>query len=153
MIADALGVTKAAIYHQFKTKDEIVVAAAEADLARLEHILDAAEAQPDRAQALDLLLVRLVDLAVDHRRMVSIIHRDPVMVRLIEEHLPFRALMDRLYRLLLGDDPAADARMGAAVITAAIGNAAASPLVDDLDDETLRSNLLDLARRFLDLPT
>src|SRR5262245_61648465 len=29
MIADALGVTKAAVYHQFKTKEEIVVAAAQ----------------------------------------------------------------------------------------------------------------------------
>ena len=29
MIADELGVTKAAVYHQYKTKDEIVLAAAE----------------------------------------------------------------------------------------------------------------------------
>ena len=29
MIADAVGVTKAAVYHQFKTKDEIVLAVAE----------------------------------------------------------------------------------------------------------------------------
>ncbi len=36
MIADAIGVTKAAVYHQFKTKEEIVVAAVEVELARLE---------------------------------------------------------------------------------------------------------------------
>ena len=36
MIADAIGVTKAAVYHQFKTKDEIVVAVAEVDLLKLE---------------------------------------------------------------------------------------------------------------------
>jgi AcrR family transcriptional regulator len=153
MIADALGVTKAAIYHQFRTKDEIVIAAAEADLARLAGILDAADAQPDREQARGVLLVQLIDLAVDHRRMVSIIHRDPVMIRLINEHEPFRRLMDRLFRLLVGDDPSADLRVPAAVITVALANAAASPLVDELDDDTLRSNLLDLARRFLDLPT
>ena len=29
MIADAIGVTKAALFYQFKTKDEIVLAAAE----------------------------------------------------------------------------------------------------------------------------
>ena len=29
MIADAIGVTKAAVYHQFKTKDEIIIAVAE----------------------------------------------------------------------------------------------------------------------------
>jgi AcrR family transcriptional regulator len=44
MIADALGVTKGAIYHQFKTKDEIIIAVAEMELARLEDALEAAEA-------------------------------------------------------------------------------------------------------------
>jgi hypothetical protein len=39
----------------------------------------------------------------------------------------------------------------AAMLAAAIGGAG-SPLVGDLDDETLRANLLDLARRFLHLP-
>ena len=56
MIADALGVTKAAVYHQFKTKDEIVLAAAEAELAKLEAALDAAEAEPDPRAARDVVL-------------------------------------------------------------------------------------------------
>ena len=51
MIADSLGVTKAAVYHQYRTKDEIVIAAAELDLARLEEALDAAEAQEGGPQA------------------------------------------------------------------------------------------------------
>jgi len=34
MIADAIGVTKAAVYHHFNTKEEIVIAAAEDELAR-----------------------------------------------------------------------------------------------------------------------
>ena len=36
MIADAIGVTKAAVYHQYNTKDEIVLAAAEAELDEVE---------------------------------------------------------------------------------------------------------------------
>ena len=50
MIADAIGVTKAAIYHQFKTKDEIVLAAVEVELVKLEAALDAAEAERDPAR-------------------------------------------------------------------------------------------------------
>ncbi len=153
MIAEALGVTKAAIYYQYKTKDEIVIAAAEANLAKLEQVLDAAEAEAGRPEALDLLLVRLVDLAVDQRRIVNIIQGDPVMIRLIAEHEPFRQLMDRLHRLLVGDDPHPDLRVPAAMLSAAIGSAATHPLVADLDDETLRAQLLDLARPFLHLPT
>ena len=54
MIAGAMGVTKAAVYHQFKTKDEIVIAVTEMQLARLEQLLQDAEAAEDRPQARDL---------------------------------------------------------------------------------------------------
>jgi AcrR family transcriptional regulator len=149
MIADAIGVTKAAVYHQFKTKDEIVLAAAERDMARLEAVLDAAEAEEGRPEALDVLLTQLIDLAVEHRRMVTLLHGDPVMVRLLVEHEPFRVLMERLDHILVGDNPSADVRVPAAMLSAAIGGAVMHPLVVDLDDETLRANILDLARRFL----
>ena len=152
MIANAIGVTKAAVYHQFRTKDEIVLAAAEAGMDRLEATLEAAEAE-EGPEVLDVLLGRLIDLAVDHRRMVGILQGDPVMVRLLVEHEPFRLLMQRLDRLLVGDDPTVDRRVPAAMLTAAIGGAVLHPLVADLDDDALRSNLLELTRRFLQLPT
>ncbi len=50
MIADRIGVTKAAVYHQFHTKEAIVLAAAEAELAKLEVVVAAAEAEPDRGR-------------------------------------------------------------------------------------------------------
>ena len=40
MIADALGVTKAAVYHKFKAKDDIVLAVTEAELSKLEDAAD-----------------------------------------------------------------------------------------------------------------
>ncbi len=45
MIADVVGVTKAAVYHQFKTKNEIVIALTERELAGLEDVLAAAETE------------------------------------------------------------------------------------------------------------
>jgi AcrR family transcriptional regulator len=152
MIADAIGVTKAAVYHQFRTKDEIVIAAAEADMARLEAAIEEAEAEERHPEAVQVLLTELIDLAVDHRRMVTMLQNDPVMVRLLNEHEPFRRLMDRLHDVLVGDESRADMRIPLAMLSAAIGGAVLHPLVADVDDETLRSNLLDLARRFLDLP-
>src|SRR5690242_36295 len=80
MIADALGVTKAAVYHQFRTKDEIVIAVVEADMAHLTEALDAAEAEADRPDAVNLLLARLIDLAVEHRHMVPMLQSDPVVM-------------------------------------------------------------------------
>jgi AcrR family transcriptional regulator len=152
MIADAIGVTKAAVYHQFKTKDEIVLAAAEAELANLDAAITAAEAEPDRDRARDVLVDRIVDLAVERRRMESTLLGDPVIVRFFARHEPYRRVMGRLYRLLMGDDAGPDARVPAAMLTAAIGGAVMHPIVADLDDETLRAQLRHLARRFLDLP-
>jgi AcrR family transcriptional regulator len=152
MIADAIGVTKAAIYHQFKTKDEIVLAAAEVVLARMEAAVDAAEAEESRSRAREVLITELIDLAVERRRVASILQRDPVMVRFLEKHEPFVRVMERLYRLLMGDHAVAEARVAAAMLTAAIAGAVIHPLVLNLDDETLRSELLHLALRLFQLP-
>jgi AcrR family transcriptional regulator len=152
MIADAIGVTKAAVYHQFKAKEEIVIVAAEAELARLSAAMDAAEAEAGPARAREALLTRIIDLAVERRRMESTLVGDPVLVRFFAHHEPFRQVMERLYRLLIGEGAGPEARMSAVMLTAAIGGAVMHPLAADLDDDTLRSQLLHLARRFLALP-
>jgi hypothetical protein len=59
-------------------------------------------------------------------------------------------VMRRMYRILAGSDP--DARVSAAMLTAAIGGAVMHPIVAELDDDALREQLLRLARRFLELP-
>jgi AcrR family transcriptional regulator len=152
MIAKAIGVTKAAVYHQFPTKDEIVLAAAEAELARLAAVLDTAEAEPSPERAREVLVTGIVDLAVDGRRTIGPILSDPVIVGFFPEHEPFRQIMQRLSRLLVGDDPAAEARVSTAMLTAAISGAVVHPLVAELDDATLRAQLRVLARRLFDLP-
>ena len=152
MIADAIGVTKAAVYHQFNTKEEIVIAAARVELAKVEAAVEAAEAEPTHARARDVLITHIVDLAVERRRMEGTLIGDPVIVRFFAHHEPFLQLMDRLYRLLMGEDAGPDGRVPAAMLSAAIGGAVMHPLVADLDDGALRSQLLLLARRFLDLP-
>jgi AcrR family transcriptional regulator len=152
MIADAIGVTKAAVYYQFNSKEEIVIAAAEDELARLEAAMDAAEAAPGPEGVREALLLRIVDLAVTRRRMESTLAGDPVLVRFFATHEPFRQVMARLYRLLMGQEAGAETRTRAAMLIAAIGGAVMHPLVADIDDDTLRAQLLHLARRFLDLP-
>jgi AcrR family transcriptional regulator len=152
MIADEIGVTKAAVYHQYKTKDEIVLAAAEAELARLQAVIDGAEAEPSRKRARDALVTGIVDLAVDRRRTTSTILSDPVIVGFFAEHETFRDVMVRLRRLLIGDDAGPEARVRTAMLIAAISGAVMHPFVVDLDDDMLRAELLRLARRFLGQP-
>jgi AcrR family transcriptional regulator len=151
MIADAIGVTKAAVYHQFQTKEAIVVAAVEVELGRLQAALDAAEAPGHGGDALTALLATVIDLAVQRRRMVSTLQHDPVIVRLLADHEVLQRYMDRLLAALLrgASDPASRVRV--AMVASAIGAAVTHPLVGDLDDDTLRRELLHFSRRFLDV--
>lgn len=155
MIGDVIGVTKAAVYHQFRTKEEIVLAVAEHELTGLEEAVTVAEAAPP-AEARAALLHSVIDLAVDRRRWVGALQNDPVMIRLLGSHEPLVALMTRVYALLLGDDPATSDRVRIAIVSGAIGAAVVNPLVADLDDETLRSELLAVTDRlfaaFADIP-
>src|SRR5262245_55108711 len=151
MIADEIGVTKAAVYHQYPTKDEIVLAAAEAELARLAAVIGAAEAAASPQQARDALVAGMVDRAVESRRTMGTVLGDPVIVGFFAHHEAFRGVMHRLTRLLIGDDRGPEARVRTAMLVAAISGAATHPFVVDLDDDVLRGELLRLARRFLGL--
>jgi AcrR family transcriptional regulator len=151
MIADHIGVTKAAVYHQYNTKDEIILAAAETELARLEAVVAAAETERSRTRARDVLLTGMIDLAVESRRTVSTILTDPVIGAFFADHETFRDVMHRLRRILLGDDHGPEARVRVAMLIASTSGAVMHPFVADLDDDTLRAELLRLARRFLGL--
>jgi AcrR family transcriptional regulator len=152
MIADAVGVTKAAVYHKFKTKEEIVIAVAEMELATLEDALEAAEAQADGVGARKVLLTEVVGMAVERRRWVMALQNDPVMVRVLGEHKPLRDLITRLYAILLDESDDTEARISAALFSGAIAGTVINPLVDDIDDGTLRSVLIQLTARMLKLP-
>jgi AcrR family transcriptional regulator len=130
MIADAIGVTKAAVYHQFKSKDDAVLA----------------------VTATELGLERVVDIAVERRHIASGLQLDPVVVRVLADHEPFVRFVERLYRVLLGEGTGVDDRVNAAIMSGALSAAVMHPLVEDIDDETLKSRVLAVTRRILDLP-
>jgi hypothetical protein len=90
-------------------------------------------------------------MAVERRRAASTLQFDPVVIRLLAGQEQFQRFLARLYGVLLGDADD-DARVSAAMLSGAIGTAVAHPLVKDIDDDTLRSELTHLTRRILALP-
>ena len=152
MIADQLGVTKAAVYYQFRTKDEIVLAAGEAELSQLVPIIEAAEGQRSLRKQREVLLAGMVDLAVATRRTARSILGDPAVVDFFNHNDLFRDVMRRLRHILVGDDHSPEARVRPAMLVAAISGAVMHPFVAEVDDEILRAELLRLGRRFLGLP-
>jgi AcrR family transcriptional regulator len=149
MIAEAIGVTKAAIYYQFKTKEEIVLAAARLGFAKLEWALDAAESEESPSQAREFLIRQVIEIALEQRSVTRVLHNDPVMLRLLTEHEPSQHMFERMHRLMIGKAADAGARMRVAMLAGAIAAGTVHPLVADLDDNTVRSHLLELARFLL----
>jgi AcrR family transcriptional regulator len=149
MIADRIGVTKAAVYHQYHTKDEIVLAVAQVVLTGLEAAVGAAEAERSRPRARGVLVARMIDLAVEQRHMAGVLQQDPVMLRCLQEHAPFRKVMERVNRTLMGGASDPPARVLAATVAGALGGAVVHPLVQGLDDEALRSQLRRQLRKLL----
>jgi AcrR family transcriptional regulator len=147
MIADAVGVTKAAIYHQFRAKDEIVVATADHEMLALQEAVTDAESEPDRTQARLFMLRRMIDYSVNSRALIRAWESDPEMVRVLAEFPPYMNLMRRMYGLLVQDE---QHRVLAAMLSAAI-SAVATPTLTDIDDETLSDEVFAYACRLLGL--
>src|SRR3954469_5508821 len=106
-IADRLGVTTAAVYHQFASKDEIVMAVAEPAMAALRAIADAAEPHADD-EARAIAIGGLVDLALEQRGTGALLRRDPAMMQLLDSHPVYREQLARIDAILLGPDPSTE---------------------------------------------
>lgn len=149
MIAGELGVTVAAVYHQYNTKHEIVVAALESELLRLQAVVDAAEAEPTAALARESLIAGMVELTIGVGRSLSAVLSDPIVTGSFRRDAGYRSVLRRIRRLLIGNDTTRSARIRTATFIAAINGAATHPFLADLDDETLRSELLYVAHQLL----
>lgn len=150
MIADELGVTKAAVYYHFNTKDEITEAVAQPALRELQEILDEAAAQRSRGAQIDHALAGFVDLVVRHRALVALFNSDPGVVRAIDRTLEgAENLKRRMLNLLVGPDADVSARLSVDVLLAGLALAGGALDNTDIDDDTLRERLVDIGRRLL----
>ncbi|GAA0550883.1 TetR/AcrR family transcriptional regulator [Actinomadura welshii] len=149
MIADELGVTKAAVYHQFHSKEDIVEAVIAPALAELEAVADAAEAQRRRNDRLRVALEGVVDLVVRHRGLFAMIMTDPQVGRLVRSRPPLRGLEERIEAVLTGPEPDAETLVNSAMVSGALMVAGLDPRLAGLDDETLRRHLTATVFRML----
>ncbi len=149
MIADELGVTKAAVYFQFQTKEDIVLAVISPVLDDLARVAEAAESRRTPAARRDAALTGLVDLIVTHRRIAAILRSDPAVGDVIRGHPEMQALTERIGGMLRGPDPDPGTRVAAAMVGGGLMMLGTDPTLTDLDDDLLREQFLHLARRIM----
>jgi AcrR family transcriptional regulator len=148
MIADRLGVTKAAVYHQFPAKEEIVLALIGPPLERLAPIADAAERRRGPAARRNAALVGVIDLVVQNRQAAAALSFDPMVEQLVRRH-PAITVLERLQDLLTGPDPDDATRVAVSLVSGGLMIAGSDPRLAALDDGTLHAHLLTTARRAL----
>jgi AcrR family transcriptional regulator len=155
MIADELGVTKAAVYYHFKTKDEIAEAVAAPALQELDQIVDEARTKRSRGAQIDHALAGFVDLIVRQRTLLGVCNSDPGLQRLINRTLQAprgEDLKTRMRTVLAGADPSLADSITVHVVFTGLAMAGGAPEYAAIDDETLRHHLLDVGRRLLGRP-
>lgn len=148
-IADRLGVTKAAVYHQFASKDEIVVAVAQPVIDRLREIADAAETL-EPVEARHAVIRGLVDVAISERSIAGVVRRDPTMSQILDAYPPYVEQLARVDAILLGPAPSVDRRIALAF---AGGGIMAIGAIPGLDGPTadVRAGLIAAMTRALDI--
>ena len=149
MIADELGFTKAAIYHHFRTREQLLDAVVAPILDRLRDVIAGAEAQRSAAARAEHLISGFARLAVDNR-VVSVLAADPSVAEMLRSSREWDELIERQMALLAAVNPGPAGPVKAAVALAGIAGAS-GPTFVSLDPEVLREHLLDAGRRVLGL--
>src|SRR6266576_2223551 len=149
MIADEMGLTKAAVYYHFRAKNEILQAAMQPGIERLEALLDDAAALRGRRARIEYLVNGFVDFLVRNRHYAVMASTDPAAKRdkLDSESTTMR---QRALTLLFGDNPTGAERL---CFSALFFIPECLPDLTDLTDEELREALLTTMLRMLRVPS
>jgi AcrR family transcriptional regulator len=147
-IADRLGVTKAAVYYHFRTKDEILLALVQPAFDELLELVAEADARPHRAGRRGVEVARYVDYLLRHRRVAAYLTRDATAMTRPAVLERATSLRGRVEAMLLGGDVDDQGTVwGAATMQALAGALIAAP--PEVPEEWLREELTELGAHLL----
>jgi AcrR family transcriptional regulator len=137
MIADEMGLTKAAVYYYFPAKRDILHAALQPGIQRLAALVDEAAAMRGRRARIEHLVNGFVDFLVKNRNYAVMAAIDPAAKRqkLTDESMTMRK---RTLTLLFGDHPTGAERLG---FNSVFFIPESLPELADLTDDELREAL------------
>ncbi|MCU1489352.1 MAG: TetR family transcriptional regulator [Acidimicrobiaceae bacterium] len=146
MIADEMGLTKAAVYYHFRAKSEILHAALQPGVRRLEALLDEAVAIRGRRARTEFLVNAFVEFLVQNRPYTVLVGKEPAS-KMDAESV---ALRRRALTLLFGDNPTGAERLA---FRASLLLPASLSELADLSDQELREALHTVAMHILRVPS
>ena len=149
MIADRVGVGKAAVYYQFRSKEDIVLEVLRPTIEDMSRVIRIAEVLPDVGQQRAVALSGLIEMVVRHRQLAVMFYGDPGIDHLVHDDPDLKGVADRLHQLIEGPECSAADRIALSVFLSGLGKAAADPELLDIGDADLHRELLGLSGRIL----
>jgi AcrR family transcriptional regulator len=146
-IADRLGVTKAALYYHFRTKEDILAGIVDSMSAPMDDAIAWGEQQPYSPALRDEIVRRFAEGMADRQRLLRFFHENQPTIRELSVGTRFKERMMALTRLMQGPEPTFEDRVRAAVslmvinVTHFISDSCAEddqPLVGGLPDRESR---------------
>jgi AcrR family transcriptional regulator len=150
-IADEMGVTKAAVYYHYKTKEELVIGVVSPIFEELDAIIRRAEGQRGRTARLETLITGIVGLVVDNRSRYSMVIGDPYLSRVMEQHRDMQDWWTRILALVAGPEPDRRTQTALMIFLGGLRAPLTDPRIEGLDSDTLRELMTDCGRRLLQL--
>jgi AcrR family transcriptional regulator len=147
MIADRVGVGKAAVYYQFRSKEDIVLETIRPTIEELARVIRTAGALPDPKQRRVVVVSGFVEMMVRIRQLAVIFHGDPAIDQIMHHQPHFKAVADGLREIVEGPERNIAERINCSVFLSGVGRAAADPELSDIDDDDLHRALLELFGR------
>jgi AcrR family transcriptional regulator len=149
MIADEMGLTKAAVYYHFPAKSDILHAAMLPGINRMKMLLDEAAALRSRRARIEHLSDGFSNFLVENRHLAVMAATDPAAKRNKADDEAI-TLRDRTVTLLYGDSPTGAERLA---FYAVFYLPESLPDLVDLSDNELRDALRTTMLRILRNPT
>lgn len=151
MIADDLSVTKSAVHHHFRSREDLLLAVIEPLIGQLRATIEAAEALRGRQARAERLLTGFVDIVVHHKSLMSLLSGDPGVIEMLRAHPELSGLSRRQMALFAAVEAGPVGEVKASVVTRGLAGAAANPSLG-LDDKELHTHLCTVGRLTLGLP-
>jgi len=148
-IAERLGVTKAALYYHFKSKEDIVHSFTDDYFAEIDGLLDWAKDQPRTEEARREVLDRYVGIVLSGGEVFRFLEQNRAAVQTMEtgkdRFVRFRGRLDALVDLLAGPDAPLRDRVRATTAVLSV-SASCHVYLQQIDDpDKLRAIILEIA--------
>jgi AcrR family transcriptional regulator len=150
MIAAELGITKAAIYYHFRSRDELLVALMEPILHQIRHAVETAESQPTVRTQMDAMVRGYAEVVAKNRSLAAVVVFDSSVRRILQMQPAWGELIERQLALLMQLEAGTTGFLRVTTLFSGLAGAATgAPL--DIDDQLLIEELSTIGRRIVGL--